>query len=140
MEPLSSFAINIAAGIAMKLWEGLNKNKDVDSQISIAFACALRDWSKNIFIRTRRGKELKMKIKNYISNSDGTYLSADVETIEFLDLFEKRLAEQPAAFNYLQSNNNRNAFNQIKNTVEIIVRQNEEILEQIQLLKEEKKN
>jgi len=112
LEILSSFAISIAAGIALDITNGYTKT--VDRQIKSAFQSALKDWSVNQKIRDLNEQRLKNILTDFIENSDGTFKEEiDKEIYEFIDLFEKRIAEKESAFNYLQSINDKQRYDEV---------------------------
>ena len=120
MEPLfSSFAVNIATGIALNLYESYTN--DVDKQIKSSFSAALKNWSKNEKIRNRNEFRFTSLLKDYIINSDGT-INEDTnkEIIVFFEHFSKKIAEKSAASNYLQSINNKNRYDEITNKLTAI--------------------
>jgi hypothetical protein len=97
MPVLSSFAISIAAGIALRKIE--KGKSSVDKSIRSAFNDAMNDWSKNDFIRSKNRDKLKSQLKLYILNPVQIPEDHDVST--FLEFFNKRLCEHDSANNYL---------------------------------------
>ncbi len=105
-EPLSSFAISIAAGIVLEIYPTVNKfrTQGVDKQIKVAFDKALRDWSLNEGVRGQKERELISLLQSHIKTGDMiTPQIVNQETLDFIKHFEKRLAEQTQAYNYLKS-------------------------------------
>jgi len=128
MEPLSSFAINFAAGIALKLWDS-SKNS-VDKQIQLAFNAALKDWSVNSSIRDRNEIRFKNLLKEYLNNPDGLIEDDSSKMITgFFSFFEKRIAEHQAAFNYLLLIKNKAQYDEVTNQLSVIRVQISEMLE-----------
>lgn len=92
-DELTSFAINIAAGIALNLYDSYTNN--IDKQIKSAYQGALKDWSINKFTKDKKEEDFKNILKDYINNSDGT-IKKDMsnEIIVFFNHFEKRIAKK----------------------------------------------
>ena len=101
MEPLSSFAINIAAGIVLnKLF---HSNLEVEKGIINAFNKATKDWSRNEIIRDRNIIILKKERDQYL---ESLYKKKSIPITEelslFIEHFNKRLCENTSAYNYLK--------------------------------------
>lgn len=104
MEALSSFAIRIAAGIALKIF---NKSQgSVEKQIEKSFDKALKQWSPNTSIREDFREALKSKIERNIANpkavKDLQSSAEDKFERDFYIEFDKAIASFPNAFNYLK--------------------------------------
>ena len=114
MEVLTSFAINIAAGIALDMYK--KANSGVQREINIAFNKALKDWSKNDAIRNRNESRFKIVLKDYIQNPD--YFKekefSKIEISSFFNYFNKRIAEYQSAYNYLQNIIDERRYSEIK--------------------------
>ncbi|WP_299217744.1 tetratricopeptide repeat protein [uncultured Dokdonia sp.] len=105
MEPLSSFAISIAAGVALEIYPAIKKFRaqGVDKQIKVAFDKALKDWSVNEEIRVQKERELRSLLQSHIEQRDIiTKKIVKPDTLDFLRYFEKRLVEQSQAHDYLR--------------------------------------
>ncbi|MEP0263047.1 tetratricopeptide repeat protein [Dokdonia sp.] len=105
MEPLSSFAISIAAGIVLEIYPNINKfrTQGVDKQIKLAFNKALKDWSVNESVREQKERELKSLLQSHIKAGDMITLQVvNQETFAFIKYFEKRLVEHTQAYDYLR--------------------------------------
>lgn len=105
MEPLSSFAISIAAGIVLEIYPAINKFRaqGVDRQIKLAFNKALKDWSINERVRAQKERELRSLLQSHIKAGDMiTPQIVNQETFAFVKHFEKRLAEHTQAYDYLR--------------------------------------
>lgn len=101
MEPLSSFAINIAAGIVLNMI--FPKDKGIDKGIKNAFTKATEDWSKNKLIRERNIKKLEKERDQFLETLINTNSIPKKEEFSlFIELFNKRLCENTNAFNYLK--------------------------------------
>lgn len=86
MELLTSFAINIAAGIAIDLYYSINA--DIKSNIDSAFKKTLKDWSKNTAIGNKNKTKLEIALKHYLQNPLKFSEQSNNHEIEsFLDLF-----------------------------------------------------
>lgn len=101
MEPLSSFAINIAAGIAMEIWH--KQFNSVDKQIGDVFQSALKKWSKNKDIRDRYENNLKNQLISII-NTQKLHSADDNDIRIFIDIFKKELPKFSLAYDYLKLN------------------------------------
>ncbi len=101
MEPLSSFAISIAAGIAIDLW---NKSQiGVDKEIKAAFNQSIKDWSVNTDIRNRNRNSLGIKLKKILGNSELMIneIVGDSDIKTFYEIFEKRICEHASTYNFI---------------------------------------
>ncbi len=102
MEPLSSFAISLAAGIALDIY---NKSQGtVKNELKSAFNKALKLWCRNSDIRERKRNQLKIKLQKYLSSPEEliNIPDTDSELNTFLKKYEQALAQFPAAFNYIK--------------------------------------
>lgn len=97
MEPLSSFAINLAAGIALNVFDKVQNT--VDKSIKKAFEDATKDWSKNNIIRNQNYPKLKLELDSYLLNLKTCNEKEHVSI--FIEYFNKRLCENKSAYNYL---------------------------------------
>lgn len=97
MEELSSFAISIAANIVCSLFP---KNT-TEREVRKAFEEAVEDWCPNEDIRRHREKDLKQLMLHYIAHPNLTIACLDKEMQCFIEKFQSRIAEHPAAANYL---------------------------------------
>ena len=91
MEPLSSFAISIAAGIALNLWSKFRKG--VDKEINAAFIQSLKDWSPNTYIRKKFKNTLLIKLKKVHENPDlmVSEIDGDNDIKSFYKIYDYRL-------------------------------------------------
>ncbi len=125
MEPLSSFGISIAAGIALDIYK---KSKGtIKKEIKKAFENALISWCKNNDIRERKRSEIKKALEKFITNPE---LIADLDNIDpelnsFFKKFDEAIAERPIAYNYIKEVKDLRRFREqvlllssIKDTVE----------------------
>ncbi len=102
MEPLSSFGISIAAGIALDIY---NKSQGtVKKEIKNAFEKALISWCKNDDIRERKRNEIKRTLDKFIAEPE---LLADInnqspELNSFFEKFDEALAQYSAAYHYIK--------------------------------------
>jgi len=102
MEPLSSFGISIAAGIALDIY---NKSQGtVKKEIIKAFEAALTSWCVNADIRERKRNEIKTILNKFIAEPE---LLADINTQSpelnsFFENFDEALARHSAAYNYIK--------------------------------------
>ncbi|WP_163325035.1 PIN domain-containing protein [Draconibacterium mangrovi] len=102
MEPLSSFGISIAAGIALDIY---NKSQGiVKKEIEKAFEKALSLWCVNKDIRDRKRKEIKTVLNKFIAEPE---LLADLnnqspELNSFFEKFDEALVHYSAAYNYIK--------------------------------------
>jgi len=110
MEPLSSFAINIAAGIALNIWG--EKSNPVDKEIKVAFNDTLKRWSKNEFIRHKFKSTLRKQLDEFIYSQNLTE-AKEKEFQIFVDIFKKELAKYALAFNYLKEITDGKRYSQI---------------------------
>lgn len=101
MEPLSSFAINIAAGIVLnKLFPS---DLGVDKGIKNAFKEATKDWSKNDLIRNRNLNKLLKERDKYLEELFNKNTIPEIEEFTiFIKHFNKRLCDNPSAHRYLK--------------------------------------
>ncbi len=104
MEPLSSFAINIAAGIALNIWPG--KFNSVDRDIEKAFQAALKKWSTNERIKDKYENRLK-KYLHEIIRKQQLHLTTDDDITLFISIFQKELPQFPLAYHYLKEINDQ---------------------------------
>ena len=72
---------------------------EVDSGITEAFDLALNDWSEHD-PTTNDKLRLRNALEEYIQSAT-SYEDLDEDTRAFIDCFQRRLSEQPAAHNYL---------------------------------------
>ena len=72
---------------------------EVDSGITEAFDLALSDWSEHD-PTTNDKLRLRNALEEYIQSAT-SYEDLDEDTRVFIDFFQRRLSEQPAAHNYL---------------------------------------
>ena len=72
---------------------------EVDSGITEAFDLALSDWSEHD-PTTNDKLRLRNALEEYIQSAT-SYKDLDEDTRVFIDFFQRRLSEQPAAHNYL---------------------------------------
>lgn len=109
MEVLSAIAINLATGIAIEFWSGINGS--VEKEIKKAFNQALTDWSKNKDLREQKRRDLlKFLLDSLKKEEIIIQKSSTKEYVEFLEKFKLRLAEHKAAFGYLESIKNERQF------------------------------
>lgn len=102
MEPLSSFAISLAAGIALDIY---NKSQgDVKKELKDAFNLAMKLWCKNDDIRDYKRNEIKNQLTALLNDSE--HLPAiktnNQELNSFLNKYSESLAGYPSAFNYIK--------------------------------------
>ena len=102
MEPLSSFGISIAAGIALDIY---NKSQGtVKNEIKKAFEKALKLWCVNTDIRERKRNEIKSTLNKFIAEPE---LLSDIknqspELNSFFEKFDEVLAQYSAAYHYIK--------------------------------------
>lgn len=102
MEPLSSFAISFAAGIAFDLWS--KSQGTVEKEIKKSFNDALCDWCTNDLIRNAEELELKKDFEKRINKTaDNSSYICPTKFQKFYEFFEKRLSQNQVAFNYVSS-------------------------------------
>lgn len=102
MEPLSNFAISLAAGIALDVWKKSKHN--IDNEIKKVFNQALKDWCINITIREKRKSEIKrafLEIANKPESFSNDYKCYG-EYEKFYIAFDKRLCQHQVAYNYIK--------------------------------------
>ncbi len=102
MEPLSSFGISIAAGIALDIY---NKSQGtVKKEIKIAFEKALSSWSVNVDIRERKRNEIKLKLNKFIAEPEllADFNNQSPELNSFYEKFDEALAQHSAAYHYIK--------------------------------------
>jgi len=114
MEPLSAFAISIAAGIALNLLNEFQKR--VDKELKRAFNSSLKQWSVNPFIREKNQTILFIKIKKLFDNPDiiDLELEKDVDLKIFYQIFDKEICKHDSASTYLNKITNRLHFIEAK--------------------------
>jgi hypothetical protein len=102
MEPLSSFALNLAAGIALDLYN--QSQGSVKIELQKAFRKALSLWCKNPFIRWKKRRELKSKIHEIILKPEqiANFQTQNTELSLFYAKFEEALAQYSTAYNYIK--------------------------------------
>lgn len=104
MEALSSFAISIAAGKALEVY---NKSQGtVEKEIKKAFEKALKQWTPNTSIRIDFREALRSKLERNVTTPEAIMdLQSSAEDKfekDFYIEFEKAIAEFTTAFNYLK--------------------------------------
>ena len=103
IEPISSFAISCAAGIALNIWS--KSQQTVDKEVKKAFEQALKDWCPNSDIRENRKEKLKKNFLEIAYNPES--FSEDYkcygEYEKFYIIFDKRLVQFQVAYNYISS-------------------------------------
>jgi hypothetical protein len=102
MEPLSSFGLSIAAGVALDIYNGYQGT--VKKEIKSAFEKALISWCKNVDIRERKRNELKNTLDKFIAEPE---LLADInnqspELNSFFEKFDEEIARYSSAYNYIK--------------------------------------
>lgn len=134
MEPvLSSFAISVAAGVALDLFP--SKKSGVDKEIKLAYKAALKDWSKNATIREQNERRLKIVLREFLETSDGKYIyKSNQEIKDFLLFFDKRVAEFSIAYNYLMSIKTQENYEETKQQLSEIKEELSEIKESLELI------
>ena len=125
MEPLSSFAISLAAGIALDFYN--QSQGSVKIELKKAFKKALKSWCKNPFIRGKRRRGLEFKIRELLLNPEliADFQSQNAELTSFYKKYEEVIAQYSSAYNYLKEIKDLQRFREqitllsdIKNTVE----------------------
>lgn len=103
IEPISSFAISYAAGIALNIWS--KSQQTVDKEVKKAFDLALKDWCPNIDIREYRKDELKNNFLEIAYEPENFSMDFKCygEFDEFYVFFEKHLVQFQVAYNYISS-------------------------------------
>lgn len=103
IEPISSFAISCAAGIALNIWS--KSQQTVDKEVKKAFEQALKDWCPNTGIRESKKEELKKNFLEiaYKPESFSEDYKCYGEFEKFYISFEKRLVQFQVAYNYISS-------------------------------------
>ncbi|MBK7130254.1 MAG: hypothetical protein IPH66_12960 [Crocinitomicaceae bacterium] len=102
MDPLSSFAIKVAAGIALKLIQG--PQGEVKYQMKKAYKKALKLWSPNVWIRWRNQNRIKLYFTELFENPD-QQINVHLENTELQRFFEKyneALAQFPSAYAHVK--------------------------------------
>ena len=102
MEPLSSFAIIIAAGIALGVYN--QSQGTVKSEMKRAFKKALKKWCRNFLIRRRKKNEIRSKLQELFETPK---LIADIkskgaELSNFFKIYEEILSQYATAYNYIK--------------------------------------
>ena len=106
---LSSFAINIAAGIVLNKFHSSNIN--VDKGIKLAFENATKDWSKNEIIRNKNLYKLEKERDLYLEDLlNKKAIKSTEEASLFITYFNKRLCEIQSAYNYLKEIKDENRY------------------------------
>jgi hypothetical protein len=102
MEPLSSFALSLAAGIALEIYN--QSHVSVKVELQKAFSRALRSWCKNPFIRAKRRHMLSSAIHELLSKPEliTDLKSEDSELASFYKKFEESIARYSSAYNYIK--------------------------------------
>ncbi len=102
MEPLSSFAISLAAGIVLDYYKFTQST--VKNELKSAFKKALKLWSKNGDIRERNRGSLERKFSELFASPENL---ADIQTTDpdldsFLKKYDEAISEYHSAYNYLK--------------------------------------
>ena len=97
MEPLSSFGISVAAGIALDIYN--ESQSTVKKEIEKAFDSALVSWCKNSDIRERKRSEIKKALEKIIAEPE---LISDLDGIDselnsFFKKFDEAIAKRHTA-------------------------------------------
>lgn len=125
MEPLSSFAISIAAGIAIELYN--TSQSEVKKELNKAFKRAIKKWCPNISIRRKRRRYMESLIRDLLSKPEriADFSSEDSELDSFFKIYEKVLCQYSSAYNYIKDTKDLQRFRRqltflsnIKETVE----------------------
>lgn len=125
MEPLSSFAISLAAGIVLDFYN--QSQGSVKIELQKAFKKALRLWCKNPFLRRKRKRELGSKIHELLLKPEliADFQSQNTELTSFYKKYEEVIAQYSSAYNYLKEIKDLQRFREqisllsnIKDTVE----------------------
>ncbi|MFZ6664440.1 hypothetical protein [Peijinzhouia sedimentorum] len=102
MEPLSSFAISIAAGIVLEYY---NKTQGtVKNELKKAFEKALKLWCVHPEVRDKMKSKLKIGLKKFIDEPE---LLADLQNqnpdlYSFFEKYNEALPQFTAAYNYVK--------------------------------------
>lgn len=135
MEPLSSFAISLAAGYAIELVKYVGK-PTILTQIKRAFEAALVEYSPNTQIREQDRRKLRGVIE-ILQISPATELSEETEILEgtarFFTLFEQHLAGQEQAYNFIKEVRDADRHREVLSTINDV---HVDILEQFNRLQE----
>lgn len=99
MELFTSFAISVAANIVTTLFARTSSEKEIRT----AFQDAIEKWCPNEDIRRFREREISKLLEDYMANPNMDPSNLSVDMRDFLSVFEKCVAEHPAAFNYLSA-------------------------------------
>lgn len=102
MEPLSSFAISLAAGIALDYYN--YTQNVVKRQLKSAFNQALKEWCPNEIIREDKRNQIKKDLEELFKNPESLITSSlkKVELTSFLKKYEEILAAYSSAFDYIK--------------------------------------
>jgi len=102
MEPLSSFAISLAAGIAIDFYN--HSQSSVKKELKSAFEQALKVWCKNDIIREKKRVKINRALIKLLDEPEklSNIQFIDSELISFFKIYEEVLAEFKSAFNYIK--------------------------------------
>lgn len=102
MEHLSSFAISIAAGIALDIYN--KSQKTVKKELKKAFEEALKLWCVHENIRNQKRQEFKTELEKYISEPEliENLKNQNSELYSFFGSYEEALANYTSAYNYIK--------------------------------------
>lgn len=141
MDPISSFAISYAAGIALDLWN--ISQQTVDKEIKKAFNEALKDWCPNSQIRVQKKNELKKEflIIAYKPESFSEDYRCYGEYEKFYILFDKRISQHQVAYNHIKSIQDsaryRNEIAMLSNVSSVVKDTNEKVTQLLDKAKTE---
>lgn len=134
METLSSYAISLAAGIALDYFKFTQGT--VKKELKKAFEKALKSWCKNEDIRERKKYNLKKKLSELFDTPEKF---ADIQTTDpdlesFLDKYNEALSEYYSAYNYLKAIKDLERFEREKELLESIRDSLDELNEKVNYL------
>lgn len=140
MEPLSSFAISLAAGIVLDYYKFTQST--VKKELKSAFKKALKLWSKNDEIRKRNRNSLERKFSELFASPENL---TDIQTTDpdlygFLKKYDEALSEYHSAYNYLKEIKDLERFKRELKLLESIRDSLDELNEKIEFLNEKLKN
>lgn len=115
IEIFSSFAISVVANIVT----GLFARNDTEKEIRKAFQDAIEEWCPNEDIRRHKEDAIWKFLEKYIENPALQVEELADEERSFLDVFQKRLAEHPAAVAYLSAIKEQKYYEMVMSSLQI---------------------
>ena len=118
MEPLSSFGISLAAGIALEIYK--TENSNLNKELKSSFNKALQKWDPNNVVTVQIKNRIKRQVKEIISSPEliEEIKNQNDELSKIFLIFEEVLPEFNVAYDYVKSVNDLKQFQRVANKLD----------------------